>query len=69
MTEANRERMRYLLRQLSIERLEREDAPELRQLLLEESARAHIEPRYRKTLLRLVEIIDLYIAGKFNFVT
>lgn len=62
----DRERMRYLLRQLSLERLEREDASELKTLLLKELEQTTLNPRYRKTLLRLTKILDKYIAGEIN---
>lgn len=62
----DRERMRYLLRQLSLERLEREDASELKTLLLKELEQTTLDPRYRKTLLRLTKILDKYIAGEIN---
>lgn len=58
--------MRYLLGLLSIERLEKADATELRQYLFEESNRTDIEPRYRNIILRLIETLDDYIAGRIN---
>lgn len=59
-------KMQYLLELLSIERLEKDGAIELRRLLLKESQRATIDLRYRKTLLRLIETLDRYIKGEVN---
>jgi hypothetical protein len=61
----DRERMRYLLEQLSVEMLDRNGAEELRSLL-DKEARLAMDQRYKKTLLRLIEILDEYIRGKVN---
>ena len=63
----DRGKMRYLLRQLSLERLDRAGAIELRPLLLMESSQtAAIDSIYRKTLLRLIDILDKYVSGEVN---
>jgi hypothetical protein len=61
----NHERMQYLLKQLSLERLDRDGAMELRPLLVEESQNTR-DPRYRKILLRLIDILDKYVDGEVN---
>lgn len=61
----DRAKMQYLLRQLSLERLDRESAQELKPLLQRE-AQYTTDPRYRNVLFRLIEILDQYIRGEVN---
>jgi hypothetical protein len=61
----DRERMQALLRDLSLERLDVDGAKELKQLLLRES-QITMDLRYRRILLRLIDILDKYIAGEVN---
>jgi hypothetical protein len=63
--DAEHGKMRDLLKRLSVERLDIEGARELKQLLQKESQTA-MDLRYRKTLFRLMEILDKYIAGEVN---
>jgi hypothetical protein len=66
--DAEHEKMRDLLKRLSVERLDREEARELKQLLLKESQTA-MDLRYRKTLFRLIDILNKYIAGEVNLMS
>lgn len=61
----DREKMQYLLRQQSLERLDREGAQELKPLLIKEAANAK-DLRYRKMLFRLIDLLDKYIKGEVN---
>jgi hypothetical protein len=60
-----KEKMRILLKHLSLEQLDREEAMELKPLLMKESQVA-MDLGYRKVLFRLMEILDKYIAGEVN---
>ncbi len=57
--------MRLLLRDLSLEKLNKEGAQELKPLLLKES-QITTDLYHRKTLFRLIDILDKYIKGEIN---
>jgi hypothetical protein len=60
-----RELMQYLLRQLSFERLDTEGAAELKPLL-ERELQTVTDPKYKRTLQRLINLLDKYIRGEIN---
>lgn len=62
---SSRSKMEYLLKLLSLERLDREGAQELRPLL-EREFQNTADQRYRKVLLGLVKILDEYIRGEID---
>jgi hypothetical protein len=63
--DVDRQKMRYLLRQLSLERLDRDGAEQLRPMLQMELDSVS-DPRYRDTLSRLIKLLSRYIAGEIN---
>lgn len=58
-------KMEYLLNLLSLERLDREGAQELRPLL-EREAQNTSDERYKEVLDGLIEMLDQYIRGEIN---
>lgn len=61
----DKSKMRLLLRDLSLEKLNKEGAQELKPLLLKES-QITTDLYHRKTLFRLIDILDKYIKGEIN---
>jgi hypothetical protein len=62
------EKMRYLLRLLSLGKLSRDSASELKPLLLDEleKARGQNDIEHEKELDALIKILDSYILGKVD---
>jgi hypothetical protein len=58
--------LRYLLHLLSLGRLDRENAQDLRTLLMEELARAGNVIERRNELSALIKILDIYIVGEVD---
>lgn len=63
-----REKKRYLLQLLSLGRLDRDSAGELKPLLMEDlkKARAKNDIEHEKDLGALIKILDSYIIGKVD---
>lgn len=61
----SRSKMEYLLHLLSLERLDREGAQELKPLLEREAQNTN-NPRYIKVLSKLIQMLNDYIAGRIN---
>jgi hypothetical protein len=61
-----RANLRYLLEALSLGRLDKENAPQLRQLLTEELGRINNDPARLNEVSALIRILDLYINGKID---
>jgi hypothetical protein len=58
--------MRYLLEALSLGRLDRDNARQLRQLLTEELERIKNDPERLNEVSALIRILDLYINGEID---
>jgi len=61
----DRSKMRLLLEQLALERLDSNGARELKPLL-ETEARLTMDTEYKKRLINLIETLDKYIKGEVN---
>jgi hypothetical protein len=63
-----RQKMRYLLSLLSLGKLTKELAGELKPLLIEElqKARSQNDIEHQKELSALIQILDSYLLGKVN---
>ncbi|MGC1932985.1 MAG: hypothetical protein WA667_28760, partial [Candidatus Nitrosopolaris sp.] len=59
-------RLRYLLHLLSLGRLDRENAQDLRSLLTEELTRAGNDIERQNELSALIRILNRYIAGEVD---
>jgi hypothetical protein len=66
--DVKREKKRYLLQLLSLGKLDRNSAGELKPLLMEElkKARAKNDIEHEKDLGALIKILDSYIIGKVD---
>lgn len=64
--DVRRERLRYLLHLLSLGRLDRENAQDLRSLLTEELTRAGNDIERQNELSALIRILNRYIAGEVD---
>lgn len=58
--------LRYLLEALSLGRLDRDNAQQLRQLLTEELGRINNDLERHSEVSALIRILDLYINGKID---
>lgn len=61
----DRSKMRLLLEQLALEKLDRKGAMELKPLL-DREARLATDIGYKKTLIKLIETLNKYIKGEVN---
>jgi hypothetical protein len=61
-----RENLRYLLEALSIGRLDRDNAQQLRELLTEELGRINNDLERHNEVTALIRILDLYINGEVD---
>jgi hypothetical protein len=64
--DVRRERLRYLLHLLSLGRLDRENAEDLRGLLTEELARIGSDIERQNEVSALIRILNRYIAGEVD---
>ena len=67
-TQTKREKLRYLLRLLSVGKLPRDYAGDLKVLLMEElnKARRKNDIEHQKELGALIQILDSYMLGKID---
>jgi hypothetical protein len=64
--EVRRGNLRYLLEALSLGRLDRDNAQQLRQLLTEELGGINNDLERQKEVSALIRILDLYINGEVD---
>jgi hypothetical protein len=64
--DVRRERLRYLLQLLSLGRLDRENAQDLRAMLREELTTAGNDVERHNELSALIRILDRYIVGEVD---